>query len=233
MIHHRLLLGLCLLASPISAPAGETIELGDDLSVEAIAPHVWRHLSWQQLEGWGRTPANGLLVVDDGGIALIDTPWTDDQTERLLAWAEETLGARPKLVVPTHAHPDNLGGLAAARRRGAVAWALPRTAAAAEAAGSPVDRVGEGDPFVLELGETRLELHHPGPGHTPDNFVVWIPGERLLFGGCFVKSASSRTMGYTGEASGCRFSVRAVLWIIAGHEIHHRGVLAERYLGRR
>jgi uncharacterized damage-inducible protein DinB len=33
-----------------------------------------------------------------------------------------------------------------------------------------------------------------------------------------------------GVASGCEFSVRAIAYIIAGHELHHRGVLQERYL---
>ena len=35
-----------------------------------------------------------------------------------------------------------------------------------------------------------------------------------------------------GVADGVEFTVRAVAYIIAGHELHHRGVLEERYLGR-
>lgn len=33
-----------------------------------------------------------------------------------------------------------------------------------------------------------------------------------------------------GIASGFELSVRACAYILAGHEIHHRGVLEERYL---
>lgn len=33
-----------------------------------------------------------------------------------------------------------------------------------------------------------------------------------------------------GEASGCPFTVRALLFIMAGHEIHHRGVVGQLYL---
>ncbi len=32
-----------------------------------------------------------------------------------------------------------------------------------------------------------------------------------------------------GEASGARVTVRALAWILAGHELHHRRVLRERY----
>lgn len=34
-----------------------------------------------------------------------------------------------------------------------------------------------------------------------------------------------------GVASGFDFTVRSLPWILAGHEIHHRRVLEERYLG--
>ena len=36
-----------------------------------------------------------------------------------------------------------------------------------------------------------------------------------------------------GTASGGSFTARGTLWIIAGHELHHRGVLRERYLSGR
>jgi hypothetical protein len=32
-----------------------------------------------------------------------------------------------------------------------------------------------------------------------------------------------------GTASGKQISVRALVWIIAGHELYHRKVLAEKY----
>jgi uncharacterized damage-inducible protein DinB len=34
----------------------------------------------------------------------------------------------------------------------------------------------------------------------------------------------------SGPASGMDVSVRALAWIIAGHELHHRAILADRYL---
>lgn len=36
----------------------------------------------------------------------------------------------------------------------------------------------------------------------------------------------------SGRASSYEFSVRTFPYVIAGHEIHHRGVIEERYLGR-
>ena len=42
-------------------------------------------------------------------------------------------------------------------------------------------------------------------------------------------SFDSEILMSTGIASGCRFSVRSLAYVIAGHEIHHRGVLEDRY----
>ncbi len=63
------------------------------------------------------------------------------------------------------------------------------------------------------LGELMDELRHVRLGHV------------AMFGG-FDETMAMRT----GIASGCSVSVGALAYIIVGHEMHHRGVLRERYL---
>lgn len=46
---------------------------------------------------------------------------------------------------------------------------------------------------------------------------------------CFFSSLDAQAWDRSGVASGYRFTVRALAYTIAGHEIHHRGVLADRY----
>src|SRR5690606_5099180 len=53
---------------------------------------------------------------------------------------------------------------------------------------------------TVRLGGRVVEVYYPGPGHAPDNVVVWVAEERVLFGGCFVKSADAPNLGYTGDA---------------------------------
>lgn len=43
-------------------------------------------------------------------------------------------------------------------------------------------------------------------------------------------SWDEETLGRQGQASGFDFTVRALVHIIAGHELHHRRILEERYL---
>lgn len=49
----------------------------------------------------------------------------------------------------------------------------------------------------------------------------------LFFGSLSVEEGARR-----GVASGYEVSVRALAWIAAGHELHHRSVLLREYLGR-
>lgn len=43
------------------------------------------------------------------------------------------------------------------------------------------------------------------------------------------RSFDAETQRWTGHANDAVFSVRALAWIAAGHELHHRGLLRERY----
>ena len=47
---------------------------------------------------------------------------------------------------------------------------------------------------------------------------------------CSSKGSRPAFGGRTGVASSCEFTVRALAWIMAGHSVHHRKVLVERYL---
>jgi metallo-beta-lactamase class B len=186
------------LVAPLSGEPPETIR--EDLEVERLAEGVWRHVSYEELEGFGRVPANGLVVVSDGEAALLDTPWTDDQTHALADWVEERLGARLTVVVPTHSHGDCMGGLAAAHDRGARSYASVKTVGIARDKGLPVPKESVDIERDIPLGSRVLEARFVGPGHTVDTLVVWLPAVRILFGGDLVRSAASRSLGFTEEA---------------------------------
>ena len=172
----------------------------EDLEVQRLRDDVWRHISYQYLETFGRSPANGLVVVAGDEAVLLDTPWTESQTAALFDWVSKELNARITTVVATHSHPDNLGGLGEAHRRGANSFAFERTVQSARQSGREVPRTAVPASYDLEVGSQRLELRFFGGGHTSDNIVVWIPSEKILFGGCLVRSATATTLGFTREA---------------------------------
>ena len=181
------------------------VRIDDDLFVEPIADGVWLHTSYLQLERFGNTPANGLVVVAGRDAALIDTPWTDDQTRRLITWVAERQQASINTVVVTHSHQDCAGGLRAAHRAGARSYGLARSAELAEARGAEPPQVRFTDRLDIQLSGRSLELRFMGPGHTEDTIVVWLPDVQVLFGGCLVRSAAATTLGYTAEADLARW----------------------------
>src|SRR6185295_3616589 len=56
------------------------------------------------------------------------------------------------------------------------------------------------------------EVFYPGPAHTRDNIVVWLPDSRVLFGGCAVRAATSG-LGNVADADLTAYpaSIRRVL----------------------
>ena len=39
-----------------------------------------------------------------------------------------------------------------------------------------------------------------GPGHAPDNIVIWFEKEKILYGGCLIKSIEDTTLGNLSDA---------------------------------
>ena len=186
------MLATVLLLVTAAAPA---TDLGDGASVRLLAPDVWLYVSERASD---RVPANSLVVSLPGGPLLVDPPWGDAQTDKVLDWAEKTLGRPVAGAVSTHSHEDRTGGLGALRKRGIPAGALQLTVERTRADGKPApDALFASGAFADPRG---FEAFFPGPGHAPDTIVVWFPKQRVLFGGCLVKAEESTDLGYVGEA---------------------------------
>lgn len=210
-------------AAPSSVPE-ETVSLSADLEVSPLAEGVWMHTTWRVIGG-ARIPSHGLVVVEDTTVTLIDTAWGNPETELLLEWIDSRFGRPVARTIVTHFHEDRMGGLPALRDRSIPALLSARTVALAQALRSArVDEAADEDlgplpePFAeLEAGSAvqvgPVEVFYPGPGHTRDNLVVWVPEAGVLFGGCAVRPGESSGLGNTEDADLERWagSIQAVL----------------------
>jgi metallo-beta-lactamase class B len=143
-------------------------------------------------------PSNGLIAVTERGLVLVDTAWTEPETEALLKWGDERL-RRPWIgAVITHEHADRDGGLGALQRRHIPVAALDLTVAKLARRGVH----GVTTLFKASAREFRdprgFEAFYPGPGHASDNIVLKFP--RALYGGCLIKSMEAKDLGFTGDA---------------------------------
>ncbi|MED5389949.1 MAG: DIM/SIM/IMP family subclass B1 metallo-beta-lactamase [Pseudomonadota bacterium] len=169
------------------------------LEIRQLADNVYLHTSYQNVEGFGLVDANGLVVMDGADAYLIDTPWSERDTQQLLDWMASR-GMTVKGSVSTHSHDDRTAGIALLNQRSIPTYASAQTNALLEDAGKAQATHAFDEPvFALLAG--KIELFYPGPGHARDNLVAWLPRSGILFGGCMIRAAESHTLGYTGEAS--------------------------------
>jgi glyoxylase-like metal-dependent hydrolase (beta-lactamase superfamily II) len=193
-------LGLIVGAWPLAAETNR-IEVTPDLQITRLADGVWLHTSWQVLPGGTRYPSNGLLVREGDALVLVDTAWGEQPTRDLLAWIVRELKLPVSRAIVTHAHDDRMGGAPVLAERNIPMFSHPLTGPLAAKQGWPrptslatLSAAGS----VTNLG--AVEVFYPGPAHTVDNLVVWIPRAKILFGGCAVKELRSRTLGNLADA---------------------------------
>lgn len=143
-------------------------------------------------------PSNGVIAITDHGLLLVDTAWTDAQTEAVLKWGEARLGRTWLGAIITHDHPDRDGGLRALQRRHIPVAALDLTVAKLEKRAVR----GVTTLFTAKAGvladQRGFEAYYPGPGHTSDNIVIRF--RDALFAGCLLKAADAPDLGFTGDA---------------------------------
>ena len=80
---------------------------------------------------------------------------------------------------------------------------------------------------TFTIGNVSFQTYYPGEGHTKDNIVVWFPDEKVLFGGCLVKSLEATDLGNTKDANLIQWpiSIKNVIdhfptikYVVPGHQ---------------
>lgn len=202
-----------------SAEGLPTVELEKDLLVRELGPgvHVITHS-----HPW---PANALLVeMASGELVLCDPTYTPAAMRRVLEWAKGRFGERRITAINTHFHVDRIGGNAALVERGIPVHGSDLTAKTLAERGAahrawvranvedkaiaaelnaqkdvPPDHLfSAAEGLTLRFGGEEVLVRYPGPGHAPDNVVVFFPSRGLLFGGCLV--GAGERIGNTADA---------------------------------
>jgi len=188
-------------AAGILAQTGPPVKISPDLRLKSLTENVWIHVSDIPMPPGGTVSANGLAVMKAGRLVLIDTPWNDAQTEALIEWFRGYGEFREIMVIVCHYHDDNLGGLGWFKRNHMDSCALEMTRKICMEKGLPVPGLTIDEELRQEFVRMGIEVFYPGEGHTPDSICVYLPEEKILFGGCSVKALGNTTLGNTAEAN--------------------------------
>lgn len=172
-----------------------------------------------------------IVVLDKKNILLIDTPYTPEATSLVLDWIQKKLGKdRSITAINTGFHIDNLGGNEALIKRNIPIYGSGLTVQLIETRSadtmkkmitwlsgaeyekyrntysnfkffSPTRTFNINEEQKLRLGSEEVIIFYPGPTHTYDNIVVYIPGKQLLFGGCMILSSDTEKPGYVDDGN--------------------------------
>lgn len=144
--------------------------------------------------------ANALYLVTDKGVVLFDAPWDQTQFQPLL----DTIKARHNkdviMCFATHSHDDRAGGLGFYRQKGIKTYTIKATDKILKKKDQNRAEFVIPNDTIFTVGQHTFQVYYPGKGHAPDNIVVWFDKEKVLYGGCFIKSAEAKDLGYLGDA---------------------------------
>ncbi|OHX65825.1 subclass B1 metallo-beta-lactamase [Flammeovirga pacifica] len=162
----------------------------ENLKIIGVSEHVWQHISYLDTEQFGKVACNGMLVIDDGEAILIDTPTGKENTTELYQWLQEN-DIELKAVIPTHFHKDCLGGLDYLHSKGIESYGSYLTILSASKKHITPPQNAFKDSLTLMVDDHEVEFKYLGKGHTNDNIVAYVPSDKILFGGCLVKSLNA------------------------------------------
>ena len=185
--------------SALAQPVYRIVKISPDIQLIKISENAWVHISWSEVSGYGRTPANGLIFVQGKEAMVFDSPWNDALTKDLFSWITDSMKLKITGFVPNHWHSDCMGGLKFIQSQKIKSYANSMTIDLAKSKKLPVPDHGFKDSLQLKLGDKLICCYYLGAAHSMDNIVVWIPSEKILFPGCMVKSMEARDLGNTAD----------------------------------
>jgi len=184
----------------ISAQTTEKIVIDNDIQLIHLQDSIYVHVTWHYLDNFGRFPSNGMIIIKNGQAVMIDTPMDNDKTERLTEYLEDSMHVELTKLIIGHFHDDCLGGLGYIQSKGIESIANSMTIDKCKELGLPIPSTSFADSLIFDFNGEQIVCRFFGGGHTFDNITVWIPGKKILFGGCLIKSYNSKGLGNLTDA---------------------------------
>lgn len=177
----------------------------NDLIVTQISENSFIHISYLQINDFGKVTCNGLIVRDGNEVIIFDSPTNDKSAQELINWVKETLNCKINAIIPTHFHVDCLGGLIAFNEDRIPSYAYFKTVELAKENKYEIPKNSFNNSIILKVGDNNVIVKFFGEGHTKDNVVGYFPSENIMFGGCLIKELKA-SKGYLGDANVAEWS---------------------------
>lgn len=201
---NKVCITLLIVSAALASGSGATYpksKISNDIEITQLSSHSYIHTSFTYIEGYGRVGSNGYIYINNNEAILFDTPMTEALTKQLVNWITVSLNAKIIGCVPNHWHGDCMGGLDYIHSLKIPSYANNQTIAIAKQKKLPVPQHGFNDTLTLKVGTESIVCTYYGAAHSSDNIVVWVASEKILFAGCMVKDANSKSLGNVSDAN--------------------------------
>lgn len=194
-------IGLAMLSTLLSLPfhslAQDTLP---PLKIDHLAGNVYTYVNYGSFEGQ-LYPTNAMYLVTSEGVVLFDTPWDSAYFQPLLDSIWKRHHQKVIMCFSTHFHTDRTAGLAYFASKSIETFTTRQTDSLCAKNGENRAKNLIPRDTLFHIGGTSFQLWYPGPGHTDDNIVIWFPKEKILYGGCFLKSTEAKDLGNLADAN--------------------------------
>ena len=171
-----------------------------DLIISHLTGDFYIYTTFGSYKG-NPVPANSMYLVTSKGVVLFDTPWDSTQFQPLLDSIKIKHKKDVVLCISTHFHEDRTAGLEFYRLKGIKTYTTERTDKLSKLRNEKRAEFLIYRDTVFTIGQHEFQTYYAGKGHSPDNIVIWFDKEKILYGGCLVKSMEAEDLGNLSDAN--------------------------------
>lgn len=169
----------------------QPINVSDNLTLNQISDNCYVHTQGNN---------NGLVYVNGNESIIVSTPESDLETQNLIDYVRKELNTKIVAYIIDRWHTDAMEGLDVVQKNGIPTYAYEKTRRIAKIKGLPVPDKGFDPKVELKVGKGKVIAHFLGEAHTNDGIVVWVPDEKVLFGGNGIRNYNG-WVGNIGNAN--------------------------------
>ena len=208
------------------APAWAQNEDSILLVPQKVSPSVWYVQGESALGSQANKNfiSNAAFIVGKDGVIVVDALGSPALAKGLIEAIAKITDLKVTHVIVTHYHADHIYGLQEFKKIGAKIIAHPaakeylysdtakhRLAASRAELFPWIDentKLIEADTWIdidvaLNLSGVDVLIKHAGPAHTPEDLIVFLPGEKVLFAGDLVFRGRIPFIGPTAHRQHC------------------------------
>nr|WP_063857827.1 subclass B1 metallo-beta-lactamase BlaB-3 [Elizabethkingia meningoseptica]Q9XBN7.1 RecName: Full=Metallo-beta-lactamase type 2; AltName: Full=B2 metallo-beta-lactamase; AltName: Full=Beta-lactamase type II; AltName: Full=Carbapenem-hydrolyzing beta-lactamase BlaB-4; Short=CHbetaL-4; AltName: Full=Class B carbapenemase BlaB-4; AltName: Full=Metallo lactamase BlaB-3; AltName: Full=Metallo-beta-lactamase type II; Flags: Precursor [Elizabethkingia meningoseptica]AAD43582.1 beta lactamase BlaB3 [El len=170
-----------------------------EVKIEKLKDNLYVYTTYNTFNGT-KYAANAVYLVTSKGVVVIDSPWGEEKFKNFTDEIYKRHGKKVIMNIATHSHDDRAGGLEYFKSLGAKTYSTKMTDSILAKDNKPRAQYTFDNNKSFKVGKDEFQVYYPGKGHTADHVVVWFPKDKVLVGGCIIKSGDSKDLGFLGEA---------------------------------